>query len=255
MYIDTHCHLHDDKLCYTDAVVSEYLKSGVDIAINMACCALTSEKGMCLAEKYPSVYFGTGCHPSDVDGLDQTEFDRIEKLASHPKCVAIGGIGLDYYWQPYDKEKQIDGFIRQIELANSCRLPISIHSRDATGDMVKILKQNKGKLQYGAVMHCFSGSKETAAELLDLGIYISFAGPLTFKNANAILEVAKFVPIDMCLTETDSPYLSPHPLRGKVNTPKNVPIIAARLAELKGMAPDEIAPQIMSNAKTLFKKL
>ena len=255
MFIDTHCHLHDEKLKDTDAVVNEYLKSGVDIAINMACCALTSEKGKDLAEKYDSVYFGTGCHPSDVGGLDDIEFQRIKALASHPKCVAIGEIGLDYYWEGYDKDKQIDGFIRQIELAYECKLPISIHSRSATADTLKILKEYKSKLCYGAVMHCFSGSKETAAEILKLGLYISFAGPLTFKNANTLLEVAKFVPENMCLTETDSPYLSPHPLRGKVNGPKNVPIILARLAELKGMDAYDLAPVIMKNAKTLFKKL
>ena len=255
MYIDTHCHLHDEKLKDTDTVVNEYLTSGVDIALNMACCALTSEKGKELAEKYPSVYFGTGCHPSDIAGLDEQEFNRIYKLTSHPKCVAVGEIGLDYYWEPYDKEKQIKGFIKQIELAKEVKLPISIHSRDATGDMLKILKENKDKLTYGGVMHCFSGSKETASELLKLGLYISFAGPLTFKNANSILEVASFVPNDMCLTETDSPYLSPHPLRGKVNGPKNVPIILAKLAEIKKVDMQDLASQVMKNAKTLFYKL
>ncbi len=255
MYIDTHCHLHDDKLKDTDTVVNEYLASGVDIALNMACCALTSEKGKELAEKYPSIYFGTGCHPSDILGFDEQEFDRICKLTSHPKCVAVGEIGLDYYWEPFDKEKQIAGFIKQIELAKEVKLPISIHSRDATGDMLKILKENKAKLTYGGVMHCFSGSKETASELLKLGLYISFAGPLTFKNANSILEVASLVPNDMCLTETDSPYLSPHPLRGKVNGPKNVPIILAKLAEIKKVDMYELADQVMKNAKTLFYKL
>ena len=255
MYIDTHCHLHDEKLKDTDLVVEEYAKSGVTYALNMACCALTSNKGKDLAERYESVYFGTGCHPSDINGLDQNEFDQIAKLTTHPKCVAVGEIGLDYYWEPYDKEKQIAGFIKQIELAKSVKLPISIHSRDATGDMLSILKQNKDKLTYGGVMHCFAGSVETAKELLKLGLYISFAGPLTFKNANSILEVAKFVPDDMCLTETDSPYLSPHPLRGKVNGPKNVPIILAKLAELKGIDNVELAKKVMKNAKTLFTKL
>ena len=255
MYIDTHCHLHDEKLKELDAVVNEFLQNDVQVAINMACCALTSEKGKEIAEKFPSVYFGTGCHPSDIGGLDDNEFERIYKLTSHPKCVAVGEIGLDYYWEGYDKNKQIDGFIRQIELANEVKLPISIHSRDATFDMLKILKENKAKLVNGGVMHCFSGSKETAKELLNLGLYISFAGPLTFKNANAILEVAKYVPNDMCLTETDSPYLSPHPLRGKVNTPKNIPIILSRLAEIKSVEREQLASQILINAKTLFKKI
>ncbi len=255
MYIDTHCHIHDPKLNDTDKVVNEYLSSNVSIALNMACCALTSEQGKVLAEKYPSIYFGTGCHPSDVSGLDEEEFRKIKNLTSHPKCVAVGEIGLDYYWPGYDKEKQIEGFILQLELASEVGLPVSIHSRDATCDMLKILKQNKAKLVNSGVMHCFSGSKETAKELLDLGLYISFAGPLTFKNANSILEVAAFVPNDRCLTETDSPYLSPHPLRGKTNGPKNVPIILHKLAEIKGENAEKLADQVMKNAKTLFKKL
>jgi TatD DNase family protein len=255
MYIDTHCHLHDPKLIDTDAVVGEYLKCGVDTAINMGCCAATSESGKMLAEKYPSVYFMTGCHPSDINGLDDNEFSRIEKLTSHEKCVAVGEIGLDYYWQPFDKEKQQAGFIRQIELAEQVKLPISIHSRDATADMLKILKENKSKLKSGAVIHCFSGSRETAEEILKLGLYISFAGPLTFKNARNLLEVAKFVPLDMCLTETDSPYLAPHPLRGTVNGPKNVSIITAFLAQLKGQEVERVAEIVSANARRLFYKI
>lgn len=255
MFVDTHCHLHDPKLVDTDQVVKDYLLSGVDIVINMACCAFTSEKGKELAEKYPSVYFGTGCHPSDAGGFDEQEFDRIKKLTTHPKCVAVGEIGLDYYWKPFDKEKQMQAFLAQIDLANECKLPISIHSRDATQDMLNVLKDNKSKLSNGAVMHCFSGSVETAKEIIKMGIYISFAGPLTFKNANTLLEVAKFVPDDMCLTETDCPYLAPHPLRGTLNSPKNVPIITAKLAELKAKSVDDMAKIVMANTKRLFNKI
>jgi len=255
MYIDTHCHLHDDKLSDSDAVVNGYIDNGVSVVINMACCALTANKGKVLAEKYPSVYFGTGCHPRDANGFDEKEFDAIKKLASHEKCVAVGEIGLDYYHEGYDKAKQIDTFIKQLEFAKEVKLPVSIHSRDSTGDMLKILKDNKSKLIYSGVMHCYSGSVETARELLNLGLYISFAGPLTFKNANAILDVAKYVPNDRCLTETDSPYLSPHPLRGKLNTPKNIPIIVKKLAELKCISEQDLASQIMQNGKRLFYKI
>ena len=255
MYIDTHCHLHDDRLSDSDAVVQGYQDNGVSVVINMACCALTANKGKALAEKYPSVYLGTGCHPCDGNGFDENEFDQMKKLAFHEKCVAVGEIGLDYYHEPYDKQKQIDVFIKQIEFAKEVKLPISIHSRDATGDMLKILKENKSKLIYSGVMHCYSGSVETAKELLNLGLYISFAGPLTFKNANAILDVAKYVPNDMCLTETDSPYLAPHPLRGKLNTPKNIPLIVNKLAELKNISEQDLADQIMKNGKRLFYKI
>ncbi len=256
MFIDTHCHLHDEKLIFnTDRIVEEYLRDGVEIAINAGVNLDSSTEGKMLAEKYPSVYFMAGYHPSDSDSFSEKEFDKILSLTSHKKCLAVGEIGLDYYWKPFDREKQIRVFTSQIDLANSCSLPISIHCRDATLDTLSILKQNKGKLKNGAVMHCYSGSVETAKELLDLGVYISFAGPLTFKNAKNTVEVAKYLPNDMCLTETDSPYLAPHPLRGRVNEPKNVSLITAFLAEIKNLELQEMAKIIMANAKRLFKKL
>ncbi len=255
MYVDTHCHLHDQKFGDINAVVEEYLRCGVSVAIDMGCCAKTSKIGKDLAEKFPSVYFASGCHPSDSGGFDDSEMQEIVSLTDHPKCVAIGEIGLDYYWEPYDKEKQIKCFIDQLDIAKNKKLPVCIHSRNATEDMLKILKGNKDKLIYGGVMHCFSGSVETARDVLNAGLYISFAGPLTFKNANKLLDVAKFVPEDKCLTETDSPYLAPHPFRGTLNTPKNVPIITATLASLKGKDTLDFAKIIKTNAENLFTKL
>lgn len=255
MFIDTHCHLDDDKLIDTESVVKDYLLSGVDIAINMGCNIVSSEKGLELSKKYPSIYFAVGYHPSDANTFNFDVLNKIRELALNEKCVAIGEIGLDYYWTPYNEKKQKECLVSQIELANECKLPICIHSRNATADMLKILKDNKSKLTNGAVMHCYSGSVETARELLNLGLYISFAGPVTFKNANGLLDVAKFVPMDRCLTETDSPYLAPHPLRGTVNSPKNVPIITAFLAGLKNVEITEFANVVMKNAKSVFKKL
>lgn len=255
MFVDTHCHLYDEKYLDVDAVVKSFVKDGVDIAINMGCSYASSLKGKELSEKYNQVYFATGCHPSDVEYFDDREFEQIKQLANHPKCVAVGEIGLDYHWQPFDKEKQKICFIKQLEFAKEVNLPISIHSRDATEDMLKILKENKALLCNQGVMHCFSGSKETARELLDLGLYISFAGPLTFKNAGKLLEVATFVPSEYCLTETDSPYLAPHPLRGTINEPKNVSLVTAFLAQLKGEDLERFAQKIMENTKKLFKKL
>lgn len=255
MYIDTHCHLHDAKLVDLNSVVKNYLRDNVSKVINMGCCLETSEIGKSLSERYDSVYFAAGYHPSDIGDFDDSKLEKIKALATHEKCVAIGEIGLDYYWEGYDKEKQKSGFIRQLELAKEMRLPASIHSRDATGDMLSILKSNNDKLQYGGVMHCFSGSKETATELMNLGLYISFAGTVTFKNASNLKEIAKFVPVDRCLTETDCPFLAPHPLRGTVNEPKNIPLIASHVAELKGIDLFEFANSVMNNAKTLFKKL
>lgn len=255
MFIDTHCHLDDQKLINTDEVVKEYQLSGVDLVINMGCNISSSEKGKEFADKYQSIYYAVGFHPSDANHFNDEALDKLKLLVTNKKCVAIGEIGLDYYWKPYDEVKQKQCFVEQIELAKESKLPICIHSRDATADMLSVLKQNKDKLSYGGVMHCFSGSVETAKQLLDLGIYISFAGPVTFKNANGLLDVAKFVPQDRCLTETDSPYLAPHPLRGTVNAPKNLPIITAFLANLKGLELTGFANQVMKNAKTLFYKL
>ena len=255
MFIDTHCHLNDDKYQDVDAVIKSYLHDGVDIVINMGCEYQSSEFGKNLAQKYDSVYFAAGYHPSDVDSFSQENLDKISALANHDKCVAIGEIGLDYHWQPFDKDKQKNCFISQIELAKSLKLPVSIHSRDATCDMLNLLKENKSNLQYGAVMHCYSGSVETARELLNLGVYISFAGPVTFKNAGKLVEVASFVPTDMILTETDSPYLAPHPFRGTINEPKNVSLVTAFLASLRGENLQDFSAFVMKNAKTLFKKL
>ena len=234
MYIDTHCHLHDEKLVDINTVVDDYQRDNVSKVINMGCCYKTSEIGRELSEKFDSIYFATGYHPGDIDDFNDSDLDKMKSLAMHEKCVAIGEIGLDYYWRKDNREKQKESFIKQLELANELHLPVSIHCRDATADMLAILKDNKSKLTYGGVMHCFSGSKETATELLKLGLYISFSGTVTFKNAANLKEVARFVPEDKCLTETDCPYLAPHPLRGTVNSPKNIPIILACVAGLKG---------------------
>ena len=255
MVIDTHAHLHDDKLIDLDAVVSRYLANGVEKVINMGCCLKTSEIGRDLSEKYSSVYFAAGYHPSDANDFNNENLDKIKALLLDEKCVAVGEIGLDYYWQPFDKDKQIDCFITQLEVAKEFKLPVSIHSREATGDMMKILKEHKNLLEYSGVMHCFSGSVETAKELLDLGLYISFAGPLTFKNSVKAKEVAKYVPLDRCLTETDCPYLAPHPLRGTVNEPKNVVITTEFLADIKEMPMQDFSKIVYDNAIRLFYKL
>ena len=255
MFIDTHCHLNDSKYENVDLVINNFIKDEVDVAINMGCNSQSSEFGRELAEKYEQIYFATGYHPSDVEDFTDQEFDKIVKLTSHQKCLAIGEIGLDYHWLPFDKKAQTDCFIKQLELAKTSKLPVCIHSRDCTEDMLKILKENRSKLEFGAVMHCFSGSVETARELLNLGLYISFAGPLTFKNAGKLLSVAEYVPTEYCLTETDSPYLAPHPLRGTINEPKNVSLVCSFLAKIKGEQVDEFATKIMQNAKRLFTKL
>ncbi len=255
MFIDTHCHIDDQKLTDKDIIIKSLVRSNVTVAINMGCNVPSSINGKNLSERFEQIYFGAGFHPSDIDNFDDGCIETLIELSKHKKCVAIGEIGLDYHWDGFDKDRQINGFIKQLELAKTLKLPISVHCRDATEDMLKILKQNKNLLAHGGVMHCFSGSVETAKELLKLGFHISFAGTLTFKNAKSLIDVAKVVPLEYCLTETDSPYLAPHPYRGTLNEPKNVPFVTARLAEIKEKNIETVASQVMQNAKQLFTKL
>ena len=201
------------------------------------------------------MYFAAGIHPMDVKDATDSDLDIIARLAAHPKCVAIGEIGLDYYWDKTFVEKQKEFFIRQIELANQVRLPINIHIRDAMRDAVEILKGNADKLVSGGVMHCYSGSAETAKELLKLGLYISFGGTVTFKNSRKAQEVAAIVPINRILTETDSPYLAPEPKRGTVNSPKNIPFVVSKLAEIRGTDAGAIETAVYNNTLELFKKI
>lgn len=256
MYIDTHCHLHDPKFNGArDEIVKECERVGVGLIIDMGCCAQTSLIGKELSEKYPSVYFGAGCHPSDAKTFDQNEYEKISALADHPKCLAIGEIGLDYYWDSSYNDIQKQVFISQLELAKEKKLPFNIHSREATQDTLEILKTNKDKLIYGGVMHCYSGSIETAKEYMKLGLMISFGGPATFKNADRIREVVKTIPDDYLFTETDSPFLSPEPLRGKNNKPFNIPIILNLLAKVRNQDADFLQEKVYENAKRLFTKL
>lgn len=255
MFIDTHCHIEDPKLVDKEQIIKNAEESGVGIMFNMGCDVETSIMGARLSDKFSSVYFGSGIHPQDVEKCDESSFDKIKELSSHPKCVVIGEIGLDYYWKPYDKNKQIFCFERQISLANEVCLPINVHCRDATEDMVNILKANKNLLANGGVMHCYSGSLEIAKILLNLGMHISFSGSVTFKNSNKIKEVAKYVPLDRILTETDSPYITPEPLRGTINQPANVKYVAEYIASLKDMSVNDFTTNVYNNVKSLFKKL
>jgi len=256
MFIDTHCHLDDEKFNNVEEVVKNIRKEKISYSINMGCNMQSSFRGKELAEKYNEIYFACGFHPCDADKLDLDSIDLLSNLSKHPKCVAIGEIGLDYHWEDYpNKEIQGKTFVSQLDLAKSLKLPISIHCRDCTEVMLKTLKENKHKLIYGGVMHCFSGSVETSKELLKLGLYISFAGTLTFKNALNLQAVCKEIPLDRILTETDSPYLAPHPFRGTVNEPKNIPYVLTKIAEIKGLDVENTANAVMVNAKTIFNKL
>lgn len=251
MLFDTHAHLNDSRFDSDRHEIIESLgANGVGAYAEIGYDIKSSEKAVSLSEKYDFVYAVCGVHPHDVQNLAEDDMRYLENILKSPKAVALGEIGLDYYYDNSDRDKQRYWFDRQLKLAISLDLPVSIHTRDSMGDTMDILRANRDA---NGIIHCYSGSKETARELLDMGYYISFAGPLTFKNANTALEVAKFVPDDRILIETDSPYLAPVPYRGKRNTPVYVAEVAKKLAELRGCNYEKICTLTYENAKRVYR--
>ena len=256
MYIDTHAHLnYEDRYGDVAALLHAVRAAGVEKVISVGWDFPSSALAAAMAEKFKLLYFAAGFHPSDCAKMTDGDLDRLAALLAAPKGVAVGEIGLDYHYAGYDEGAQKRAFAAQLELADALGLPFCIHMRDATEDTLRILKDNRAKLTHGGVMHCFSGSAETALDCLRLGLYLSFAGPVTFKNARKQQEAAKIVPDDRLLAETDSPYLAPEPLRGTQNTPANVPLVYKTLALLRGQDEELLAVRIRENANTLFFKL
>ncbi|WP_029688114.1 TatD family hydrolase [Thermoanaerobacter sp. A7A] len=250
MLVDSHAHLEDEKYDRDREKVIEECKKDLTFLINVGSNLLTSKQSIELAHSYDFIYASVGIHPHDA----QREFDKveeIERLALQEKVVAIGEIGLDYYYDDPPKEFQKEIFIKQIRLAKKLNLPIIIHDRDAHGDILDILKQEWTKDLIG-VFHSYSGSVEMAFQVIEMNFYISLGGPVTFKNAKKPKEVAKAVPIEKLLIETDSPYLTPEPYRGKRNTPVYVKFVAEKIAELRDMSCDEVCRITAENAMKLF---
>lgn len=250
MLIDTHAHLDSPKFDNDrEEVISRALQSGIDTIINIGFNRETIPSTMALAEKYPFIYAVVGWHPTDaIDMKLEEDLAWIETLCSHPKVVAIGEIGLDYYWDTSPKELQHTVFREQIRLARKLKKPIVIHNRDAHEDVLRILKEEKAE-EVGGIMHCFSGSWETAKQCLDMNFYISFGGPVTFKNARVPKEVLEQVPMNRLLLETDAPYLAPHPHRGQRNESAFVRLVAETAAEIKGVSLEEIAKITSDNGR------
>ncbi|MGD6898212.1 TatD family hydrolase [Bacillus infantis] len=252
MLFDTHVHLNAEQFEEDlEEVIGRAQAEGVSHMVVVGFDRPTITKAMELAEAYDFIFACVGWHP--VDAIDMTDEDLawIEELAAHPKVVAIGEMGLDYHWDKSPKDVQKDVFRRQIRMAKKVMLPIVIHNRDATADVVEILRE-EGAGEVGGIMHCYSGSVEVAKECLDMNFYISLGGPVTFKNAKKPKEVAEAVPLEKLLIETDCPYLAPHPYRGKRNEPAYVKLVAEQIAELKGLAFKEVAEATTENAKRLF---
>jgi len=253
MIFDTHCHLNSEELYQRlDEVLESAKKVGVNKFLVIGWDKESSLLAVELANKYPEIYAAIGFHPTDIDGVSEEDFNDVMSHINDPKVVAVGEIGLDYHWvkDPIQREKQKEWFIKQINFANEHHKPISIHNREAFEDCLKILKEHRP--QYSGVMHCYSGSVELLKDVLDLGLYIGLDGPLTFTNAKTPKEVCEKVPLDRLLVETDSPYLSPHPLRGTVNEPKNIALVIDEITRIKGLSKKHILDVIYQNSCKLF---
>ena len=253
MIFDTHCHLNDEKLLpNVEEVIKSAKESGITRILVVGWDKNSSLTAIKLAEQYEGVYAAIGFHPENIFDVQDGDYEEVMKYVDHPKVVAIGEIGLDYYWHkdPLERELQKEWFIKQIDFANEHHKPISIHARDASQDCINLLKEHRPL--YGGVMHCYSGSVEQLKEVLDLGLYIGLDGPVTFKNAKTPKEVAETVPLDRLVVETDAPYLSPHPLRGTVNEPKNIVWMVDEIANLRNMSKKHLLEVLYDNSNKLF---
>lgn len=248
---DTHAHLYDKAFDRDrDEVLARTLEA-VDYVVIPSENYETSQKAVRLAETYGPVYGAVGIHPHETKYASEEILQKIGDLAQLPKVKAIGEIGLDYHFFYSDKETQQKWFARQIELARDLDLPFLIHDREAHGDTLSILKKHKNSRMRG-IMHCFSGSVETAEELMKLGFYISFAGPLVFPNSRRLKEAAREIPLDRLLIETDSPYLTPPPHRGERNEPANVIYVAEEIARLKGIPVETVVEETRNNGLSIY---
>jgi TatD DNase family protein len=253
MLTDTHTHLNaaqfdEDR----DEVIQRALDAGVTRIVNVGFNRETIPTSIELAERYDFIYSTVGWHPQDAIDMRPGDLEWIEELCKHEKVVAIGEIGLDYYWDTSPKDVQHTVFREQIRLARKLGMPIVIHNRDAHHDILEILKEEKAA-EVGGIMHCFSGSWETAKQCLDMNFYISFGGPVTFKNAKQPKEVLARVPLNKLLIETDAPYLTPHPYRGKRNETSYVRLVAETAAEILGISLEELANVTTQNAVRLLQ--
>ncbi len=251
MIFDTHAHYDDAQF---DSDREELLSSmpdlGVTTIVNVSSTLESCEKCVELAGKYPYVYAAVGVHPDEVGALNEETFAEMEALLDNDRVVAVGEIGLDYYWDNESHELQKKWFVRQLELARQHHLPIIIHSREAAADTMEIMKAHAQGLE--GVIHCYSYSREQAEEYVKMGFYIGIGGVLTFKNAKKLKEVAAAIPLERIVLETDCPYLAPEPFRGKRNQSSYIRYVAEKLAEIKEMTVEEVIAVTEANAKKMY---
>lgn len=253
MIFESHAHYDDEKFDEDrESLLASMPENGIEYIINVGASLATTKNTIELTTKYPFIYGAVGVHPSDTAELNEENFEWLKSTCSFPKIVAVGEIGLDYYWDEPDREIQKKWFRRQLELAKEANLPVIIHSRDAAKDTLDMMKEMECNKMSG-VVHCFSYSKEIAREILDMGFCLGIGGVVTFQNAKAIKEVVEYAPLDRILLETDSPYLAPTPHRGKRNSSLYIPLIAEEIAKIKEIEYDEIIRVTNENAKKLFR--
>ncbi|CAM3228907.1 TatD family hydrolase [Sporolactobacillus spathodeae] len=252
MLFDSHTHINDEAFDEDFSQVLDRAKqAGVGKMLVIGVDRSSMEKVFPIIDREPNIYGAIGWNPEDAVDMTEEDFAWIQSNLSHSKIVALGEIGLDYHWDKSPKSVQHDVFRRQIRLAKQAGLPLIIHNREATADTERMLRE-EGAAEIGGVMHCYSDTAEWAEKFIDLNFYISFGGPVTFKNARIQQEAAAAVPIERLLIETDCPFLSPQPYRGKRNEPARVRLVAEKIAELRGVSPDLIEQATTENAIRLF---
>jgi len=247
-------HAHYDSLQFDedrDELLKSMPENGIGTIINSGASWDSVTEVVELAEKYPFIYAAVGLHPDEVGDLNEERFEFMREQCKHEKVVAIGEIGLDYYWDNESHDVQKKWFVRQLNLARELDLPVIIHSRDAAADTMEIMKEHAQGLR--GVIHCFSYSKELAREYVKMGFHIGVGGVVTFKNGKKLKEIVEEIPLDRILLETDCPYLAPVPFRGKRNSSLYIPYIAEEIANLKGITYDEVVAQTEQNGKELFR--
>lgn len=247
--VDTHCHLDNEKFDEDRLEVIERIKENLEFCVNIGYDLVSSKKSLELAKEYDFIYAVIGVHPIDIAEYSEEVEKELEILGKNPKVVAIGEIGLDYHWMTEPKDVQQERFKRQLELAERLNKPVVIHTRDAMEDTVNILKEYPN---ITGVIHCYPGSLETAKQLVDR-FYLGIGGTLTFKNSKKAVEVVKDIPLDRIVIETDCPYLTPEPFRGKRNEPIYVEYVAKKIAEIKEISVEDVTKVTTENAKKLYR--
>lgn len=252
MIFDTHAHYDDEAFQGDrDVLLNSLKQNGIEAVVNIGASIQSTKNTLALIKEYPFVYGAVGVHPNETAELNEHLMDWLKHVAGEKKVVAIGEIGLDYYWDEPDHDTQKHWFVRQLALAREVGLPVVIHSRDAAKDTLDIMKaEHAGEL--GGVIHCFSYGTEMAREYLNLGFYIGIGGVVTFNNGRKLKEVVEFMPLDRIVLETDCPYLSPAPHRGKRNSSLNLPYVVDAVSRIKGVTREEVAAVTNRNAKVMY---